>query len=589
MIEERTQTGASPGAWTEIKTDEASDAIVASMAMGGIDHLFFTSGSEIASYQEAIAKAHALGTPAPKLITMVHEHASLNAALGYAAVSGKPVATAAHVDAGTLNYGGSIHTAWHSELPVLITAGAPPVAYPGSMRGARDRGGHIWLQQTFDQNGIVRNYTKWDHRLEYQDNPGLIVSRALQVAMTRPRGPVYLSLPREIVMLPAERAKFPTAQQLGIPRPAAPDEDGIREIAHRLISARNPFIIVSGSGRNPKTVPALVELAELLGIPVTYSIFRDHHCFPKNHPLYHNGVSLKDADVILCLEANIPWMPGPDQPPANAWVAMIDVDPVRGKTPTMEFTANLRLTADAMPSIAALIEAARGLLSASDRNRIEDRSARWAEAARTRRAQLEREALEKAKNSPIDPQWLAYQISECVDDNTIVLDETVGGNIVERYLRSERPASYFANPASSGGWSPGAALGAKLAAPQRDVIAVSGDGFYMYSAANAAIWAAGHYNAPFMVVIFQNRSYSTGTVGVASMYPDSYAAKAGFEGGYFDPPIDFAQEARAAGAYGENVRDPGEVGPALRRGLEQIRRGTPAVIAVWLPKIFQKE
>jgi acetolactate synthase-1/2/3 large subunit len=111
----------------------------------------------------------------------------------------------------------------------------------------------------------------------------------------------------------------------------------------------------------------------------------------------------------------------------------------------------------------------------------------------------------------------------------------------------------------------------------------------MYSAANAAIWSAGHYNAPFMVVIFQNRSYSTGTVGVASMYPDGYAAKAGFEGGYFDPPIDFAQEARAAGAYGENVRDPADVGPALKRGREQIRRGTPAVISVWLPKIFQKE
>ena len=108
--------------------------------------------------------------------------------------------TAAHVDCGTQHYGGAVHSAWHSGLPVLITAGLPPVAYPGSMRGARELEGHLWLQQTFDQNGIVRQYMKWDHHLEFQDNPGLIVSRALQVACTEPRGPVYLSLPREVTM-----------------------------------------------------------------------------------------------------------------------------------------------------------------------------------------------------------------------------------------------------------------------------------------------------------------------------------------------------------------------------------------------------
>ena len=165
--------------------------------------------------QEAIAKANALGRPAPKLVMMTHEYPTLNAALGYAAVTGRMAATAVHVDVGTQHYGCAIHTARHSGLPVLITAGAPPVSYPGSMRGARD-GSHFWVQQTPDQNGIVRQYMKWDHRLEYQDNPGLIVSRALQIAQSEPRGPVYLSLPREIAFLPADGARFPTAQQLGI-------------------------------------------------------------------------------------------------------------------------------------------------------------------------------------------------------------------------------------------------------------------------------------------------------------------------------------------------------------------------------------
>jgi len=142
---------------------------------------------------------------------------------------------------------------------------------------------------------------------------------------------------------------------------------------------------------------------------------------------------------------------------------------------------------------------------------------------------------------------------------------------------------------SSGGWTPGAALGAKLAAPDRDVIAVCGDGFYMFGTPAPALWAAKHHNAPFMVVVYQNRSYTTGTLAVDRKYPDSYAAKAGYPGGYFDPPIDFAKEAEAAGAYGENVRDPAEIGPALQRGLKQIRSGTPAVISVWLPRLGQKD
>jgi acetolactate synthase I/II/III large subunit len=577
-------------AWTQIPADEVSDAIVAAMALGGIDHLFFMSGSEIAFYQEAVAKAKAHGRPTPRLITMTHEHAGLNAALGYAAVSGKPVATAAHVDAGTLNYGGAVHTAWRGGLPVLITAGAPPVSYPGSMRGARDRGGHIWMQQVFDQNGIVRQYVKWDHRLEYQDNAGLLVSRAIQVATSEPSGPVYMSLPREIASLPIDGARFPTAAQLGVPRPVAPDDDAIHEIAEKLVAARNPYIVLSNSGRNPKTVPALVELCELLAVPAVNGIIRNRHCFPKSHPLYFGASnSLKDADVVLVLETNVPWMPGPDAPPDDAYVAVIDVDTIRQHIPTFEFQANLRMTADSLRSIEALTEAARRLTSSTDRSRIAERAARLNDAAQARRKSLDDAALAKAKQTPIDPAFLSYTIGQTLGDEYLVLDDVLPQGNLDSYLRNARPGRWFACPSSSGGWASGAALGAKLAAPDETVVACSGDGFYMFSTANAAVWSAAHYNAPFMQIVYQNRSYSTGVTGVTSMYPESYAAKANFEGGYFDPPIDFAAEARAWGAYGENVKDPAELAPALKRGLEQVRKGTPAVIAVWLPKILQKD
>jgi acetolactate synthase-1/2/3 large subunit len=118
-------------------------------------------------------------------------------------------------------------------------------------------------------------------------------------------------------------------------------------------------------------------------------------------------------------------------------------------------------------------------------------------------------------------------------------------------------------------------LGAKCAAPDRDIIADSGDGFYMFGTPAPALWAAAHYRLPFMIIVYQNRSYTTGTLRLNSAYPDPFAKRPDFdyEGSYFDPPIDFAKEAEAAGAYGENVRDPDAIGAALKRGREQIRRG----------------
>ncbi len=577
-----------PIQWVEQPAADVGDAVVGAMAEGGVDHLFFTSGGEIGFYQEAVSKAQAQGKKTLRLITVPHEHVSLNAALGFAAVSGRPAATAVHVDVGTQHYGGAVHTAWRSGLPVIITAGAPPTAYPGSMRGARDAA-HLWNQQNFDQNGIVRQYTKWDHRLEYQDNPGLIVSRAIQVACTEPCGPVYLSFPQEVSLLPMNGTRYPTVSQLGIARAPAPDPDGVREIAEKFAAARNPVIIAHCSGRNPATVPALVELAELLGCAVTTGMHGGYLSFPKTHPLFQREVNLREADAVLVFDADVPWLPGGNDPSGNAYVAAVSVDAIRERIPTYEFTANLRLTADPLLTMRALTAEIRGRLDESGKRRAAERAERLGAASRTAWQKTEQDALQRATKSPIDPLWLSYQIGQLCDDNCILFEETLGGNRLSQYLRNSRPGSLFSQPGSSGGWSPGAALGAKLAAPDRDVIAVCGDGFYMFSTPAPALWAGLHHKAPFMVVIYQNRSYTTGTLAVSGKFPDSYAQKAGFPGGYFDPPIDFAKEAEAAGAYGENVRDPAEVAPALKRGLKEIRNGRPAVISVWLPRLGQKD
>jgi acetolactate synthase I/II/III large subunit len=581
---------AEPENWTTVPADYRGDAVVAAMAMGGVDHLFFTSGSELAFYQESISKARHHNRPVPRLVTVTHEHVSLNAALGYAAVSGKCAATAAHVDCGTQHHGGAIHTAWRSGLPVMITAGGAPSAYPGSMPGSRTEGAHLWAQQVYDQGSILRQYTKWDKRLEYQDNPGLLVSRALQVARTEPMGPVYMSFPREIILLPMSgEAKFPTADQLGIARPAALDPDSAREIAQKLVKAKNPMVVVSASGKYKDSVPALVSLCELLGIAVVEAASRHFLSFPMNHPLYQGGMSLKDADVVLVLEANVPWMPGQTEPRHDAWIAIVDQDPAKNRFPIMEFTANLRAHAHPLGAIRAIQAEAEKLLGASDRSAAADRTKRWGEVAAVRRKKLEEETMAKARSTPVDPMFVSHVLAQNIDDNCIVLDDSLRSPRFPEFLTSSKPGSYIHNPGSSGGWGPGAALGAKIAAPDKDIVLVSGDGFWQFAVANVALWSAQHNRAPFLSVIHTNRSFSTGTTGVKAAFGDGYADKADYPGGYFDPPIDFAKEAEAAGAYGENVREPADLAPAIKRGLAQVRRGTPAVISVWEPRLGHTE
>ena len=574
--------------WGQYGADEWSDALVASMKLGGVDNLFFVSGSEIAFWQESIAKAKDREWPAPRLVTVTHEGVALNAAAGDAMVSGKPSATAVHVDVGTLNFGAAIHTVWRGSYPVLMTAGTGPRAFPDSLTGGRDSPVQ-WVQEPRDQGEILRQYTKVDHRLEHQDNPGMMISRLLQVAMSEPKGPVYLTIPREVAMqrLPGA-ARFPTRDQMGLARPAWPDPTDARRAAEWLIKADNPLLCLAKSGRNPETVGHVVRLAELLALPVNEN-HTDRLNFPTTHPLFGTGPAAKDADAILVMESPIPFSPGAASPKADTKVIWVDVDPVFSRFKTMEHRADLWLPVSTSGAAQAIYEAATSMLTTSDISRIADRRARLDERKREMVAAAEEAALKSGQRNPIHPRWVAYQLGKILEPETILLDDALSNApLVQTYRGRTQPSTYFKSGGSSGGWGSGAAFGAKLARPQSDVILASGDGYFMFGTPMAALWAAAHHGAPFLSVVFVNRSYSTGTRGLRGTYPDGSAISAGnYDGGLFDPPPDFAKMAEAANSYGETVHEPEEVGPALRRGLEQVRTGTPAVVAVMLPTLVE--
>ena len=562
---------------------------MASMKLGGVDHLFFVSGSEIAFYQESAAKAREREWPSPRLVTMTHEGAALNAAIGSAMVSGQPAATAVHVDVGTLNYGAGIHTAWRGGYPVLMMAGAGPRAYPGTMTGGRD-GGIQWVQEPRDQGEIVRQYTKHDHRLEHLDNPGLMVSRLLQVAMSDPQGPVYLTVPREVAMqsMPGSTS-FPTRDQLGVARPSWPDPKDAKTAAEWLIKANNPCIYVAKSGRHPESVEALVRLAELLALPVMETQ-TDKMNFPTTHPLYGTGPSAKDADALLVIESPAAFVPGRGAPSADAKIIWVDVDPVQARYKTMEHRADMWLPVSVAGAAQAIYDAATGLLTKSDMSRIADRRSRLETLKQEKEQAAEDAAATASRRKPLHPRWVAYQLGQIMEENAILLDDALSNTpFVQAYHKRAQPGTYFKSGGSTGGWGSGAAFGAKMAKPNSDVILTSGDGYFMFGTPLAGLWAAGHHGAPFLTVVFVNGSYSTGTRGLKGTYPEGSAVRAeNYDGGLFDPPPDFAKLAEAANGYGETVYDAEEVGPALRRGLEQVRNGTPALIAAKIPTAVQE-
>jgi len=579
-----TQTRVGDPAWGEYAAEEWSDALVASMKLGGIDNLFFVSGSELAFYQEAIAKATVRGRPAPRLVTMIHEHVALNAAMGNTLVTGRPAATAAHVDAGTFHYGAAIHTAWRGGFPVLITAGTGPRAYPGSMRGARD-GTQQWLQEPRDQGEIVRQYTKMDHRLEHQDNPGLMVSRLLQLAMSEPRGPVYLSVPLETAMLPMPGVtSFPTLDQMGVARPSSPDPDDAKTIAGWLVKTENPVLFTSRAGHDPAAVDELVRLCELLAIPVTESTQSDRMNFPTTHPLYGTGPAAGDADVVLIMEDIVPYMPDA-APGPDAKIAWVSNDPVFSRLKTFEQRASLWLACSPSGAARAIYDAATAQLTTSDTSRIEARRERLVQRKQEMMARDEDLALEAASRSTPNGLLVSYELGKLLEPDTIVINDGLSnGGFVQTYAHRDRVNTYFRSGSSSGGWGAGAAFGIKLSTPERDVVLASGDGYFSFGTPMAALWAAKHHNAPFLSVVFVNRSYSTGTTGLRRAYPEGVAVQAGnYDGGTFDPPPDFAKLAEAAGGYGETVTATVDLAPALRRGLDLTRQGVPAVIAVEVP------
>ncbi len=567
----------------EIAVDNGAEGFVELLNLNGVEYIFMNPGTDTTPIQEAIAKFKKRGRRTPQVILCTHETVAMAAAHGYFALTGRPQVVLVHVDVGTQNIGGALHNAQRSRIGVVVCAGRSPSIFEGERQGGRTMG-IMWWQEQRDQAGIVRNFTKWDYELRFNENAHHVVQRAFQVAGTEPCGPVYLTLPREVLV---EKTKSVRVLDSGRFAPAStPDADRgmLEKVADILVEAKEPLILVGYSGRNPKAVQPLVELAELVGARVSSSTARMN--FPTNHPLIISGFAadyLKKADAVLVVDNDIPYMPAMAKPDKDAKIIHIDIDPIKKDMVMWGFPADFNLSADSAKALPALVDLVRGKISKAQIERAKDKIAGLAKEKSKSDDEARRLAASKADSTPVSPEWFCQCLSEVITDETIVIDESMsGGPAFNRYVPRTKPGTIFTSGGSSLGFGLGASLGAKLAAPDKDVVCLVGDGCFIFGAPTPTFWASSVYHLPFLCVIFNNEGYNAVRSNLRATFGnDNFGEKEAFFAGLdIAPSPDYGMIARACNCYGETVKTSAEAMPAIKRAMEQVRAGKAAVLDV---------
>src|SRR6202022_4536772 len=460
----------------------------------GVRYLIGNAGTDFASIIDAFSKRAVDGKLAPRAMMVAHECCAVSMAHGYYLVTGEPAVVMVHTTPGTANARGGWMNAFRSNIPLVLCAGRTPLSEAG-MPGSRDTLIH-WGQESFDQGGIVREFVKWDYELRNFAQLEAVLRRAFAVAMAEPRGPVYLSLPREV--LAEAHGEFSHAPKGPEPPvlPPAPSPEALAGMVRFIGAAERPLVITRTLGRNPAAVASLVALAELFALPVVEHPNPACVNFPNNHS-FHLGYDpapyLEDADLIVVIDTDVPWMPHLRSPGADAKVIHLGVNPIYDRYPMWGFPSDLAVQADSAVALPMLTEAL-AKVRASHQDVIERRAARITEEHRRQYAASQAEIEATAGQSYVTLESLAYCLDRVRDERMIFINEY---DLSLRHITLDTPGSQFGHSTAGYlGWGVGAALGVKLGAPEKTVIAVVGDGSYIFSVPSACHLASAALGLP---------------------------------------------------------------------------------------------
>lgn len=442
---------------------------------------------------------------------------ALSMADGYARLTRKPQCVIVHVDVGTQGLGAAIHNASCGRVPVLIFAGLSPFTIEGEMRGSRTEYIH-WIQDVPDQKQIVGQYCRYTAEIKTGKNVKQMVNRALQFACSDPAGPVYLCGAREV--MEEDLDPYELVQTHWNPvEPTALSENAIRTISEALVDAKDPLLITGYSGRNPATVPALVQLTEVVkGLRVLDTGGSDM-CFPADHRAWlglRYGVedSIKNADVILVIDCDVPWVNTLCHPSKSAKIFHIDVDPLKQQMPVFYIAAEARYKADSFTAISQLTK----YISSTELSQKLSQPSfaeRWDLLAQSHRERLKNIAIlaTPKEDRSFGTSYLCHTLRKACPKNTIWAVEAVTNTaFVADNIQATLPGSWFNCGGGGLGWSGGGALGLKLASEYENgpgkgkfVCQIVGDGTFLFSVPGSVYWICQRYKIPILTIVLNNK------------------------------------------------------------------------------------
>jgi acetolactate synthase-1/2/3 large subunit len=541
----------------------AAEHFLRALAAHGVDYFFVNPGTDFPPIVEAYARAKRTNVAVPQPVLVPHENLAVAMAHGVYLITGRPQAVMVHVNVGTANTINNIANLARDRAPVIVAAGRTPITEKGHF-GSRNRPIH-WAQEMFDQAGMVRELVKWDYELRMPDQIGDVVARAYELSMTSPRGPVYLVLPREPLSAPLPEP--PVASKRAVPTPPHPDPQAISQLAAWIAAAERPVLINAAAG-DPQTVETLACIAERYAIPVVAHSARVM-ALPSSHPMhcgFDSAALLAQADLAIVIECDVPYHPSLTQPADGCRFVHIGEDAIFQRYPMRSFPADLAITAQARHALAAL-EIALEPHHAAMKGQIEARRDCVADLVAKRRAKAKNDSA--ASGPRITPQFLSRMIGEVLGDDAVIFNEYP---LMPEYCAREKPETFFAaSPAGGLGWGLGAALGARLAAPDKLIVATIGDGVYLFNNPTVSHWVEAKYKIPVLTIIFNNQRYGAVRRATLSMFKDGFA---GEDDGRFladlDPSPPYDEMMRMQGGFAERIEDAGQLAAALTRARDAV-------------------
>ena len=551
----------------------------------GIDYMFSNFGTDHVSLIEALADWDRDGRAHPRVVICPHENVAVHMAGGYAALTGKGQVVMVHVDAGTANASMGMHNLFRGRTPVFLMAGKAPFSLHGELPGSRDNYVHF-VQDPYDIASVVRSYVKWEYSLPSGVVAKEVLRRGHTMMQSDPKGPVYLTLPRETLAESWDEdaiKAFPESRY-GAVESGGADPAVAARIADRLLAAQYPIAVTTYLGRKAEAVAVLDALSRECGIhvfessPVYLNIPRNSPCFGG----FDAKAAVAAADVGLLLDVDVPWLPKyvPDNA-ALTWV-QVDVDAVKKDFPMWGFPTEERVQGDCATVLAQVLEIVRAKADAAFRGRVAKRIAGWAQDHAARAARNAAAAAKPGEVGAITPDYLCAALNAQMGADDIVINEAIRNTfpVLNQMVRT-RAQTYIALAGGGLGFSGGAALGAKLARPAARVVQVVGDGSYHFCAPTAVYAVAQQYQLPIFTVVLDNGGWQAVKESVLRVYPDGQAAQSNeFQARLAGEHRHFEQVAAAFGAHAEAVQDPAALAAAITRCIAAVDGGRAAVLSV---------